>query len=141
MKKAVICMKDAYVQCNHLRERDGVLLLSLDGDRAERKKYKNSSLSVVSIGKAKIAVCELLTDFEESATYAYTDGEKFNWGINRIFSEDNYIQTHIIDVDGNFETLVKSNNIALRILEGEIEPTEYNIKHNYFKRKRGAFRR
>jgi len=141
MKKAVICRKDPYRQCDHLKEHDGVLLLSFDVDRAERKKYKNSTLSIASNGKAKIAVCELLSSFEESATYGYKDGDKFGWGKKHLFSSDNYNETHTIDIEGNFTTLVKSDNIALRILEGEIKPIDFNLKHNYIKRKRGAFRR
>ncbi len=143
MKKATICRKDPYTQCkhDHLHEHDGVLLLSFDTPREERKKYKHSTLSISSEGRAKIAVCELLTDFTENATYGHKDGDKFGWGKKHLFTEENYTRTHDIDVDGNFSTNVKSNNIAILILEGEIKPIDFSIKHNYIKRRRGAFRR
>ena len=144
MKKAIICRKDPYTQCNHdhLQEHDGVLLLSFDTPRDERKKYKHSTLTIDSIGRAKIAICELLSDFEESATYGYKDNiKKFGWGKKHLFTEDNYNRTHEIDVDGNFSTNVKNNDIAILILDGEIKPIDFQLKHNYIKRRRGAFRR
>ena len=143
MKKAIICRKDPYKKCyhDHLKEHDAVLLLSFKIPREERKKYKNSTLSIGSTGRAKIAICELLTSFTENATYGYKDGEKYGWGKRHLFSEDNYKRTHELNVDGNFSTNVKSNDIAILILNGEIEPIDFNLKHNYIKRRRGAFRR
>ena len=144
MKKAIICRKDPYRKCHHdyLKEHDGVLLLSFDLPHEKGKKYKNSTLSMSNNKRAKIAICELLTDFEENATYGYKDGEKFGWGKKHLFSEDNYKRTHDLEVNGNFETKVNYNNIAIIILEGELKPDNFKFSHNYIKRKKQkAFRR